>query len=91
MVYFANRENIRLLLLKDFNKLLDKNYKNIKELLYNPPLFKDEVILRNKIDDNFHSLNTIIIVEDIDKMAKYELFIDYKLYEDVKENLIFLG
>ncbi len=47
--------------------------------------------LRNKIDKNFYSLNTIIIVKDINQMAKYELFIDYKLYEDVKENLIFLG
>ncbi len=89
--YFANRENIKLISLENYNKLLNKNYENIKELLYNPPLFEEEINLRNKIDYNIYSLNTILIVKDIDKTAKYELFIDYKLYEDVKENLIFLG
>ncbi len=89
-IYFANRENIKLISLKTFNKLIDKNYQNIKELLYNPPIFEEELNLRYKIDKNFYPLNTIIVVENIDKVAKYELFIDYKLYEDVKENLIFL-
>ncbi len=90
-IYFANRENIKLLSLAKFNQLINKNYKNMKEFLYNPITFDEEVNLRNKIDKNFYSLNTIIILQNIHQMAKYELFIEYKLYEDVKENLIFLG
>jgi len=90
-IYFANRENIRLISLNKFNQIANKNYKNMKELLYSPPSFTEEVELRNKIDKTLYSLNTILVVEDIDKTAKYELSCEYKLYEDVKENLIFLG
>jgi len=87
-IYFANRENIRLIKLSKYNQIINKNYKNIKELIYNTPSYEDEILLRNKIDFNIHSLSTILVVEDIEKLAKYELYLESKTYEDVKEYLV---
>ncbi len=90
-IYFANRENIKLLSLETFNQIINKNYKNMKELLYSPPAFEEEISARNKIDFTPYSLCSIIILQDIDKTSKYELYLDSVTYEDVKENLVLLG
>ncbi len=87
-IYFANRENIKLITLEKYNQIINKSYKNIKELLYNPPLFDEEIKLKNKIDFTFYSLSVIVVVENIDKNDKYELFLESKTYEDVKEYLV---
>ena len=90
-IYYANRENIIMIDLSTFNKLAKTNYKNIKEVIYFPLSFYQEIVIKNKIVNNFYSLSPIIIVENINQKAKYELFMDAKTYDDIKENLVLLG
>ena len=90
-IYFANRENIKLITLEKFNQMINKNYKNIKELLYSPPAFEEEIKVRNQIDLNYYSLSAVIVIKDIDQTAKYELYLECRTYQDVKEYLVTFG
>jgi predicted adenine nucleotide alpha hydrolase (AANH) superfamily ATPase len=90
-IYFSNRENIRLISLFYYNKLSKQNYKNIKELIYNPPSFESELELKNQIVNTPYSLSTVLVIEDIEQMGRYELLLESKTYEDVKEILVNLG
>lgn len=90
-IYFANRENIRLISLSTYNKLSKQNYHNIKELIYNPPLFEVELEVKNQIVNTTYSLSAVLVIEDIAQMGRYELLLESKTYEDVKEILVNLG
>jgi predicted adenine nucleotide alpha hydrolase (AANH) superfamily ATPase len=87
-VYFANRESIRIISLLTFNKLLESTYKNIQDIIDNPPIFDDELTVRNKIINNLYSLSPIIILKDIDKNANFKLHLDAQTYEDTRETLV---
>jgi len=87
-VYFANRESIRIISLDSFNKLLEKDYKSIQDIIDNPPLFEEELSLRNKIIDNLYSLSPVIVLKDIDANANFQLFIDAQTYDDTRETLV---
>jgi hypothetical protein len=90
-IYFTNREDIRIISLAYFNKLIDKNYKNIKDIVKSPPTFDEEMEARSKIVFNFLSLTPVIVVEDIDETAPHQLYLDAHIYEDVREHLATLG
>lgn len=90
-IYFANRENIRLISLSTYNKLSNQNYKNIKELIYNPPSFNSELEHKNQIVNTTYSLSAVLVIEDIVLDGRYELLLDSICYEDVKEILVNLG
>ncbi len=87
-VYFANRESIRIISLLTFNKLLESTYKNIQDIIDNPPIFDDELTARNKIINNLYSLSPIIVLKDIDQNANLKLHLDAQTYEDTRETLV---
>ncbi len=90
-IYIANREDIRIITLAHFNKLLDKKYKKIEDIIKSPPTFDEEMALRSKIILNFLSLTPVIVLEDIDENAPHQLYLDAHIYEDVREHLATLG
>jgi len=90
-IYLSNRENIKLISLEKFNQIINKNYKNIQELLYSPVSFEEELEAKSKITLSNYSLSTIIIINKVDQTAKYELYLDFKTYDDVKEYLVTFG
>ncbi|OQX74921.1 MAG: diacylglucosamine hydrolase like protein [Campylobacteraceae bacterium 4484_4] len=90
-IYYLNREEIRIVSLTKFNQIINTSYTNIKDLLLNPPAFEKELAARNKIVNNFYSLSTIIVIEDIDQNAKFQVFCEAETYEDVREHLVILG
>ncbi len=87
-IYFANRESIRIIPLDLFNKLLEKKYQNIQDIIDNPPKFDEELSLRNKIINNFYSLSPLIVLKDIDEKSNFQLFIDAQTYDDTRETLV---
>jgi len=89
-IYYFSRDEIKFISLDFYNRALNKNYANIYEIAKNPPLFEEEVSLRQEITKNAYDLSTIIVLEEPIK-GKYELKIDAKVYEDVKEELIILS
>ncbi len=87
-IYCANKEGIKLIRLSTFNKLLNSNYKNIKDIIYNPPLYEDEINLRIKIIGNLYSLSPIIVVKDIEENSNYKLYLNAQVYEETREYLV---
>jgi len=86
-IYYFNRDEIKLISLQKFNTLAKTSYKNVKELIYNPLNFYDELNLRNEIVKNPYDLSALIVLDEI-LDEKYEVWINSITYEDVKEAII---
>ena len=88
-VYHFNRDEVKFITLEYFNKLSSLSYKNIKEIIFNPPSLDIELNVRRKISDTNYDLTPIIILKDIcDKKLTIEM--NAKTYEDTKEKLIII-
>ena len=87
-ISYFNREEIKFLTRKTFNRLTQSNFQSIKEIIYNPLSFEEELILRTQISGANYDLTPIIIVEEIPQ-TKLTLYLDAKTYDDTKESIIF--
>jgi len=88
-IYYFNREEIKFITLEFFNQQNQTNYKDIKELIYNPISQEKELLFRNKINGTSYDLSPIIVLQNIPD-AKLTITLDAKTYEDTKEKLIIL-
>ena len=88
-IYYFNRQEIKFIDLKHFNKLCRSNYKSIKELIFNPPTFDKELNIRKLIDPNPYSLSPIIIV-DLICDTKLTITLNATTYQDTKEKLMII-
>ena len=88
-VHYFNREEVKFITLSYFNDFFSSSYKNVQELIFNPPSIEKELSLREHISGNNYDLSPIIIVEEI-PTTKLTLHIDAKTYEDTREKLIVL-
>jgi len=88
-LHYFNREEIKLLSLETFNRVAKTNYKDVKELIYNPLTFQEELTLRNILTGSAYDLTPIIVLQSIPD-AKLTIELDAKTYEDTKERLILL-
>ncbi len=86
-INYLNRDEVKLLDLDTFNTLANSDYANVKELMYNPLKFEEELEVRNKIANNAYDLSAVIIVDTIID-GKYEIQLDAQTYEDIKEEII---
>jgi hypothetical protein len=85
---YFDRDEIIFIPLEHYNKIANRDYKSVKELIFNPPAFSEEIKMRWQIISNPYNLSAIIVIDD--KLnGKFEIMCDSKVYEDVKENLIF--
>jgi epoxyqueuosine reductase len=85
---YFNRDEIKIIDLKYFNQLSNKNYESVIELVYNPLTFEEELKVRDKIThNNRYDLSTIIVLEELFN-EKLSIFSNAKTYEDVKETMI---
>ena len=85
-IAYLNRMQVMFVEVNKFNKILNRSYKNVLEMIKNPPSIEEELLFRENITNTKYSLSPIIIVDKIDK--KYEIEIDAKIYPDVREILI---
>ncbi|MDT8338412.1 MAG: epoxyqueuosine reductase QueH [Sulfurimonas sp.] len=88
-VGYFNREEIKFVTLKHFNSECNLDYKNIKELLFNPPSFEKELKFRDTLTDTSYNLSPIIVVNEIPQ-TKLTVELDAKTYEDTREKLMIL-
>lgn len=86
-VYYLNRDEVKVVELKKFNELASSSYENLKELIFNPLDFEKELEIRTKIMKSGYDLSTIVIIEKFED-GKFEIELDSKIYEDVKEEII---
>ncbi len=90
-LYMSRHENIYFISLDQFNKLSDKNYQKIEDILKSPPTFDEELKVRNKIIRNSYSLSPIIVLKNIEENTKFELYLEACTYQDTREHLVELG
>ncbi|MEA3330992.1 MAG: epoxyqueuosine reductase QueH [Campylobacterota bacterium] len=88
-IHYFNREEIKFITLQKFNSTCQTNYKNIKELIFNPPTLKEELKFRKTLACGDYDLTPIIIVQEI-LSSKLTIELNAKTYEDTKEKLIIL-
>jgi len=86
-LHYFNREEIKFIDLEYFNSLCNTAYKSIKELIFYPPTFEEELKIRSTLEPANYSLSPIIIVEKIID-SKLTILLNAKTYEDVREKLI---
>jgi predicted adenine nucleotide alpha hydrolase (AANH) superfamily ATPase len=88
-VSYLNRDEVKIITLEYFNTLSNSNYKNLYELIYNPLKFDEELAIRNKILANsFYDLSCVIVLDYIPD-TKLEIFCNSKVYDDVKEHILY--
>lgn len=86
-IAYFNRDEIKIIDLKYFNHLSNKNYASVIEIVYHPLTFEEELKVRDKITyDNRYDLSTIIVLEELYN-EKLSIFSNAKTYEDVKETM----
>ncbi|OPX26896.1 MAG: hypothetical protein B1H07_03250 [Campylobacteraceae bacterium 4484_166] len=81
---YAKNSKAIILNIDRLNKELNRNYKNTKELIYNPPLYQDEINLREKLTKIAYSNIAIIVLDNIPKENSL-LFCDAISFDDTKE------
>jgi predicted adenine nucleotide alpha hydrolase (AANH) superfamily ATPase len=86
-VHYMSRDEVIFLTLEMYNKILNLNYQTVEELIFNPPLFKRELMLRGEITNEPYSLNLIAIVKEIPTNG-IEIVCKSYIYEDVKAELM---
>jgi len=90
-VGFLVKEDIRFISLKTFNMLANTDYKTLKEMLQNPPTIEREIAFRNTYTKSkVLSLTPLIVLDEV-KVDSYELFIQSKTYQDIRENLVLIS
>ena len=89
-IHYFNREEIIFITLKCYNDFFKLQYKNISELIFNPPTFEDELKFRTQITEGSYNLSPIIVTEEILNNSKLTILLDAKVYEDIKEKIILI-
>jgi len=86
-INYFNKDEIKIISLDIYNKYANTSYKTIQELIYNPPKFEYEVMLKEKLLNSSYDLSCVIVLDEIPE-SKVEVFLNSKVYDDVKENII---
>jgi len=86
-IAYLNKDEVKILSLEIFNEIGNSFYKNVKDLMFNPPTFESELTIRNKITNSPYGLSAIIVVDEIID-GKYEIELNANVYEDVKEVIL---
>ena len=86
-VNYLNKNEIKIISLDFFNECNNTKYKDVKELIWSPLKFEEELNFRNKILNSAYDLSSLIILDTIPSQ-KVEVYCDSKIYEDVREEMI---
>jgi hypothetical protein len=86
-VHHMNRDEVKFITLKTYNRLCESNYTKVTELIFNPPPFEKELCLRTKLGMISYDLSAILVVKEI-PTNKIEILFQGKTFSDVKEVLI---
>jgi len=88
-LYWFNREEIRFMTLENYNQLSRCSYNSVKELIFNPPSFETDMLVREKAGLGLWDLSPMIVLEEIPE-GKLEILIESEAYRDVREKLVLL-
>ena len=89
-IHYFNKDEIKIISLKTYNHYANTTYNTVQELTFNPPIFEKELSLKEKLLNNTYDLSCLIVLDIIPK-TKIEIFLNSKVYSDVKETLILIN
>jgi len=85
-LHHMNRDEVKFMTLETYNRLGNTDYSTVKELLFSPPYFDNEVRIRNSLGMDSYDLSAILVVDEI-PVNKIEILCQSTVYSDVKEVL----
>ncbi|WP_300361371.1 epoxyqueuosine reductase QueH [Hydrogenimonas sp.] len=88
-LWYFNREEIRFMTLERYNRLAGSDYEDVAALVFDPPPFKKELEIRERVGLGLWDLSPLIVLEEIPE-GKLEIFIEGEQYRDVREILVCL-
>ncbi len=86
-INYLNKNEVKIIDLNTFNSLANQTYTSVKELIFNPLTFEDEVKFRNKLLPNPYDLSCLIILDTIPQ-EKITIFCDGNIFEDTKDRIL---
>jgi hypothetical protein len=86
-LHYMNRDEVKFISLETYNRYGNANYATVNELIFNSPIFEEELKIRNKLISNAYDLSCIVVVDEI-PTQKLEIIYKSHIYEDVKEVLL---
>ncbi len=86
-IYYMNRDEVKFISLDFYNFLTNRNYSKIEELIFNPPTFNQELLIREKLIKNIYDLSLILIVKQIPTNS-IEIICKSYIYQDVREEVV---
>ncbi|MBE0491637.1 MAG: epoxyqueuosine reductase QueH [Sulfurospirillum sp.] len=87
-IAYSAKEEIIFLHVEKCNELLKTKYASVKEMLRKPPSIRREVALRKKLTNtNMLTLHPIVVLDSL-SMKHFEMFLEDKIYPDVREILV---
>ena len=89
-INYFNKDEIKIIDINTYNEFANTKYKNVLELIYNPPIFIDEKKTKEKLLNNTFDMSCVIVLDEI-PTKKVEVTIDSKVYEDVEEKVLLLA
>ena len=84
---FMNREEVKFISLKTFNKLSRSSFENVREMIYNPLNTQREIEVRQQLCNSPYDLSPIFVIDEIQE-GKIDIYLDAKTYEDAREYLL---
>jgi len=86
-IHYMNRDEVRFISLQHYNQLFHTAYQSVTELIFSPPLFEDELRVRQLLEADFFSLSSLLVVDKIPE-KRIEILCQSKTYSDVREVLV---
>lgn len=87
-IFFLSRDEVRLMTISTFNHLGDFGYKSVRELMWFAPAFEEELAVRAALAPGPYDLSPLIVLDEILEGETFDIQIDAKTYEDVREVLV---
>lgn len=87
-VFYHGKDQIKFITLQKVNNILKTSYKNVRQMMRSSLELKQQKLLREKIEDTFFSISPLIILDEVDVKKRYEIYLESREYDDVRENLV---
>lgn len=87
---FFTKEEVQFVTVETFNEIANTSYKNVADMLKNPPPIEQEIDFRMQfLETKLLSLSPLVIVDCIEK-GQYEIYALSQTYHDIRENLVLM-
>lgn len=86
-IHYMNREEIKLIDLKTFNRLSGSSFNSVREMIFNPISTEKEIEVRQKICNSPYDLSPIFVIDEVAD-GKIDVYLDASTYEDNREYIL---